>query len=292
MLLRINQLLVKYGDQTALRIESPVCFERGERIGVIGSNGAGKTTLVKALLGLVPYQGKVITELTPEQMAVHMQSNRYVRTMSVRHIMETILNTRLRKDKELQRLIDFFEFGSCLDKRFAALSGGQKQKFTIILVMMQKAELTFYDEVTSGLDFETRQRLMEKMAEWYRDKENTLVVVSHYYEELEQLADKLLILDQGRVIACGKKEELFRAYCGKAILILENTLSNRDLVRDFTALKSPDHLIALSCADREEEERITPILIRNNVNFKRSNSDIEIMSINAKEAFYEGREDK
>ena len=157
---------------------------------------------------------------------------------------------------------------------------------------MQKAELTFYDEVTSGLDFETRQRLMEKMAEWYRDKENTLVVVSHYYEELEQLADKLLILDQGRVIACGKKEELFRAYCGKAILILENTLSNRDLVRDFTALKSPDHLIALSCADREEEERITPILIRNNVNFKRSNSDIEIMSINAKEAFYEGREDK
>ncbi|MDE6977902.1 MAG: ATP-binding cassette domain-containing protein, partial [Lachnospiraceae bacterium] len=182
MLLRINQLLVKYGDQTALRIESPVCFERGERIGVIGSNGAGKTTLVKALLGLVPYQGKVITELTPEQMAVHMQSNRYVRTMSVRHIMETILNTRLRKDKELQRLIDFFEFGSCLDKRFAALSGGQKQKFTIILVMMQKAELTFYDEVTSGLDFETRQRLMEKMAEWYRDKENTLVVVSHYYD--------------------------------------------------------------------------------------------------------------
>lgn len=292
MLLRINQLLVKYGDQTALRIESPVCFERGERIGVIGSNGAGKTTLVKALLGLVPYQGKVITELTPEQMAVHMQSNRYVRTMSVRHIMETILNTRLRKDKELQRLIDFFEFGSCLDKRFAALSGGQKQKFTIILVMMQKAELTFYDEVTSGLDFETRQRLMEKMAEWYRDKENTLVVVSHYYEELEQLADKLLILDQGRVIACGKKEELFRAYCGKAIFILENTLSNRDLVRDFTALKSPDHLIALSCADREEEERITSILIRNNVNFKRSNSDIEIMSINAKEAFYEGREDK
>lgn len=292
MLLRINQLLVKYGDQTALRIESPVCFERGERIGVIGSNGAGKTTLVKALLGLVPYQGKVITELTPEQMAVHMQSNRYVRTMSVRHIMETILNTRLRKDKELQRLIDFFEFGSCLDKRFAALSGGQKQKFTIILVMMQKAELTFYDEVTSGLDFETRQRLMEKMAEWYRDKENTLVVVSHYYEELEQLADKLLILDQGRVIACGKKEELFRSYCGKAILILENTLSNRDLVRDFTALKSPDHLIALSCADREEEERITSILIRNNVNFKRSNSDIEIMSINAKEAFYEGREDK
>lgn len=292
MLLGINQLRVKYGDQTALEIHGPICIERGERIGVIGSNGAGKTTLVRALLGLVPYQGKVITELTPRQMAVHMQSNMYVRTMSVRHIMETILNTRIRKDGQLQRLIDFFEFGPCLDKRFAALSGGQKQKFTIILVMMQKAELTFYDEVTSGLDFETRQKLMEKLVEWYRDKESTLVVVSHYYEELEQLADKLLILDQGRVIAYGRKEELFQTYCKKAILILENTQENRELVRDFNALKSPDHLIALSCADADEEERIISILIRNNVNFKRSNSDIEIMSINAKEAFYAGRENQ
>ena len=53
MLLTIRQLQVKYGDQTALQIDQPISFERGERIGVIGSNGAGKTTLVKALLGLV-----------------------------------------------------------------------------------------------------------------------------------------------------------------------------------------------------------------------------------------------
>ena len=282
MLLTIKHLEVKYGKQTALKIDKPLSFERGERIGVIGSNGAGKTTLVKALLGLVDYKGKIISGLRPEQMAVHMQSNAYASTMPVRCIMEMILNMGIRENRQLQELIDFFEFGPCLPKRYNALSGGQKQKFTIIMVMMQKAELTFYDEVTSGLDFETRQNLMEKLVEWYRDKEDSLVIVSHYYEELEQLADRILLLDQGRVIAYGGIGELFRKYCGDAVYILDNSPKNRKLTEEFPVLKAPGHLIALSCRDREEERRMLSLFVEHNVNFKRSNSDIEIMSINAK----------
>lgn len=286
MLLTIKQLQVKYGNHTALQINSPLGFEKGERIGVIGSNGAGKTTLVKAILGLTKYEGRIITDLKPEQMAAHMQSNAYVTTMSVKRIMETILDTKIKENKELQELIAFFEFEKCLSKRYSALSGGQKQKFTIIMVMMQKAELTFYDEVTSGLDFETRQKLMEKMVEWYRDKEDSLIIVSHYYEELEQLADKILLLDQGKVIAYGKTQELFRTYCGDAIFILDNNPVNESLTKGFRALKSPNHLIALACRDKEEERRLLSILVDNDVNFKRSSSDIEIMSINAREQFY------
>ena len=85
------------------------------------------------------------------------------------------------------------------------------------MVMMQKAELTFYDEVTSGLDFESRQKLTEKLVEWYRDKEDSLIIVSHYYEELEQLADKILLLDEGRVIDYGNVKELFLKYSGDAV---------------------------------------------------------------------------
>lgn len=154
------------------------------------------------------------------------------------------------------------------------------------MVMFQNAELTFYDEVTSGLDFETRQKLTEKLNAWYRDKKDTLLIVSHYYEELEQLADQLLILDKGSVVAYGKKEELFRTYCGKVVYILDNTARNRALFAGLSTLKTPDHLIALSCSDRKTEERIMSLLLDNNVNFKRSNSDIEIMYINARERFY------
>lgn len=133
MLLTIRQLQVKYGNQTALQIDGPISFEKGERIGVIGSNGAGKTTLVKAILGLTNCEGRIITDLKPEQMAAHMQSNAYVTTMPVRRIMEMVLDTRIKENKELQELIAFFEFEECLSRRFSVLSGGQKQKFTIIM---------------------------------------------------------------------------------------------------------------------------------------------------------------
>ena len=157
--------------------------------------------------------------------------------------------------------------------------------------MMQDAPLTFYDEVTSGLDFETRQRLMGKLSNWYKDKkDHTLCIVSHYYEELEMLADKLLILDKGQVVDFGRTDELFRKYCGKSIFIVDRTQENERLLASFPKLASPAHLIALSCAKEETEHRLAELLINANVNFKRSCSDIEIMSANAKLA-YEGKKE-
>lgn len=287
MLVTIENLKVQYGKQTSLSITEPIVIEEGDRIGVIGSNGAGKSTLVKSILGLTSYEGVISTHLIPEQMAAHMQFNEYVSTMAVKHIMETLLNTKIKNNQKLQELISYFEFEGCLGKKYQALSGGQKQRFTIIMVMMQNAPLTFYDEVTSGLDFETRQKLMEKLVDWYKGKDNALVVVSHYYEELEQLADKILILEKGEVVDFGTQKDLFQKYCGNAIVILDNTIENRELTKEFKRLDAPNHLIAISCTDGKEEEKLISLLIEKNVNFKRSNNDIEIMSINAKKRFQE-----
>lgn len=287
MLLTIKSLQVHYGKHLALQIQRPVEIQEGDRIGIIGSNGAGKTTLVRAILGITPYQGQIVTSLKPEEMAAHLQFNQYVSTMPVRYIMEAMLNTSIKKDRQLQELIHFFEFENCLGKRYQALSGGQKQRMTIILVMMQDAPLTFFDEVTSGLDFETRQRLMELLMKWYDGRSNTLCIVSHYYEELELLAKKLLIMEQGNVVDFGEKESLFRKYCGNSIMILDATRENAMLTTDYKRLHSPEHLIALSCRDEEEEIKLATLLIRHNVTFKRSSSDIEIMFINAKAAYEE-----
>lgn len=285
MLVEIKNLQVFYGKFKALEIDRPLQIREGERIGIIGSNGAGKTTLVKTILGLTSYKGRIETSLTPQEMAVHLQFNNYVSTMPVRYILEMILDTSIKTNQRLRELIEYFEFEECLKKKYKALSGGQKQRLTIIMVMMQDAPLTFYDEVTSGLDFETRQRLMEKLLAWYKGKNNTLCIVSHYYEELELLANRLLILDQGKVIDYGDKEELFRKYCGKSIITLDANAENERLTAPYPKLMAPSHLIALACRETAGEEELAGLLIRNNVNFKRSSSDIEIMSINAKAAY-------
>jgi ABC-2 type transport system ATP-binding protein len=295
MMMTIKNVQVKYGDQVALSITEPIIFQEGDRIGIIGSNGAGKTTLVKSILGLTNYKGSIITDLKPEEIAAHMQQNHYVNTMPVKYLIETILDTNIKKNSRLKELITFFDFESCLNKKFSALSGGQKQRLTIILVMIQNAPLAFFDEVTSGLDFETRQKLMEKMVEWYRGKSTTLCIVSHYYSELQQLVNKILILEEGRVIDFGNTDELFKTYCGKTVITIDNSEKNERLTAGFAKLEAPNHLIALSCQSKESEAEITSLLIREDINFKRSNNDIEIMSINAK-ARYEknsgGNEDE
>lgn len=288
-MLTIKGLKVKYGAQVALQIDSPIHIDAGERVGIIGANGAGKSTLVKALLGLVDYEGNIISQVSPGEMAAHMQFNEYVDTMPVKYIMETILNTRIKNNRPLQDLIEYFEFQDCLKKKYQALSGGQKQRFTIIMVMLQNKPLTFYDEVTSGLDFMTRQRLMERLGNWYKDKDNTLMLVSHYYEELEQMADTLLLLDKGKVIAYGKKEELFQAYCGDCIYILQNTDLNRELLSGYRRIKAPEHLLAISCRGKKEEETLLSLLVSHNLDFKRSSCDIEIMSVNAIDDYYAKR---
>ena len=284
-LLSIQNLTVRYGAETALSITNPIVIEEGDRVGVIGSNGAGKSTLIKSILGLVPYQGRIQTDLKPEQMAVHMQFNEYTDAMPVKYIMEAILETKISRNEKLRELISYFEFEDCLRKKYSKLSGGQKQRFTIIMVMMQETALTFYDELTSGLDFETRQKLVEKMVDWYQDRDASFLIVSHYYEELDQLADKLLILDRGQVIDYGQKAALFQKYCGRAVIIVGNTEKNEELLSDFGRLTSPAHLIAVSCETVEKEKEIAGRLLENNVNYKRSNNDIEILYINAKENY-------
>lgn len=284
-MLTINHLEVTYGNYTALTIDNPITFYPGDRIGIIGSNGAGKTTLIKAILGIVDYEGSIHSELSPEQIAVHMQFNHYADTMHVKHIMETILNTSIKKNKELQELITFFEFHKCLNKKYSQLSGGQQQRMTIILILMQKAELVFFDEVTSGLDFETRQKLMELLTSWYKDHASTVCMVSHYYDELEQMVNKLLILDNGHIVDFGSKEDLFRKYCGNVIISMENSNKNQEVTKELAKLAAPKHELVISCQNKEEETKLVTTLITKNINFKRSTNDLEILYINAKENY-------
>jgi len=154
--------------------------------------------------------------------------------------------------------------------------------------MCSESPLTLLDEVTSGLDFETRQKLMKKLVEWYKERNTTLLVTSHYYEELEHLVNKILYLDNGKVIDFGNKDELFTRYCGKAVILCEENNQTKEIAKNHKQIIAPDGMIALRCDEPQDEIAISEALSNINVNYRRSNNDIELMTINAKAVYYKG----
>lgn len=280
-MIEINKLQVKYQNKIALDIDYNLNIKQGDRIAIIGSNGSGKTTFVKALLGLVKYSGDVNMNIKNDDMAVHLQENNYTDNMKIKPIIEMILNTKIANNQALRDIIEYFEFEECLNKKFKQLSGGQKQRMTIILVLMQDSKMTFFDEVTSGLDFETRKELMEKIKDWYANKPASLCIVSHYFEELEQLVNKILIIEHSKVVDFDTPAKLFNKYCGSSIIILDNNEINNKIVENYNRILAPSHLIAVAFDNATDELQLTIKLSKDNINFKRSNNDLEIMYYNA-----------
>lgn len=287
-MIEIDSLQVAFKNKLALDIDRPIVFQEGDRVGIIGSNGAGKTTLLKTILGLYKYDGTIKKDIPAEQISVHMQINEYNDIVPIKVIIEMITGKAIKDNPKIKELIEFFDFSSSLNKRWKHLSGGQKQRLTLILVMAQERPITMLDEVTSGLDFETRSKLVDKLVDWYGKLNTTLLITSHYYEELDNLTNKILFLDKGKVIDYGDKDVLFNKYCGKSVIVCHASEQAQEIAGKERQLAAPEGMIAISCENEQEEAEVAKKLIAANINYRRSNNDIEIMTINAKRAYYGG----
>lgn len=281
-MIRLDNVKVSFKNKVAVNLGRVIEIEEGDRVGIIGSNGAGKTTLLKSILGVVPHEGNISMDIESREIAVHMQQNEYIETVPVKVILEAIMGCKIDDNPLLLEMINFFDFKECLKKRWKHLSGGQKQRLTLIMVLCKESPVTMLDEVTSGLDFETRQRLMEKLTEWYSKRDSTLLITSHYYEELESLATKILYMENGCVIDYGNKEELFEKYCGKSVVIFKENQRAEEIANLHNRIYAPAGTIAVSCKNIGEEVDVCSKLSESDINFRRSNNDIEIMTINAK----------
>ncbi|QPK94179.1 ABC transporter ATP-binding protein [Actinomyces sp. zg-332] len=277
-MINIKNLQVSYGKNIVLNIGTEVKIDDSDIVGVIGSNGAGKTTLINACLGLVPYKGKIDFSVPRSDIAVHLQENHYMGTVNVKNVLKGLLGVTPGKDAKLDELVDYFDFKTCLSKKYSELSGGQQQRLTLIMVLYKDAPITFFDEVTTGLDFETRQQLMEKISNWYANKDASVLMVTHYYDEIERLANKLLILDKGRLVKYGKIDDLFAEYIGYSAVIVSG-LKDSDF-KDFNVIVAPENKVAVRCDSPEDEKRIYDYLLQKQANFERTNRDIELIYLN------------
>lgn len=225
-------LAKRFGDFTAV---DGIDFEvrKGESFGLLGPNGAGKSTTmrmvsatalrtsgdlkilgkdpnlhgpeIRAHLGVVPQEGNLDSELTcAENLYVY---GRYFG-----------LSRKYLKPK-VEELLAFAQLEDKRDAKVDSLSGGMKRRLTIARGLVNAPEILLLDEPTTGLDPQARHVLWDRL---FRLKEQgvTLVITTHYMDEAEQLCDRLIVMDRGKIMAEGSPQDLIRRFSTKEVLEL------------------------------------------------------------------------
>jgi ABC-2 type transport system ATP-binding protein len=219
--IEVNNLKKRYGSQVAV---ADVSFQvrQGEIFGLLGRNGAGKTTTVECLQGLRrPDGGRVrVLGLDPQR---HTQQ---LRRRIGCQLQEAALPDRLKVWEALDLFASLASTGTnwqvlmdqwgLADKRtasFAGLSGGQRQRLFVALALVNDPEVVFLDELTQGLDPAAR-RVAWGLIRAIRERGATVVLVTHYMDEAEQLCDRIAVVDGGRVVATDTPQGLIARFGG------------------------------------------------------------------------------
>jgi len=213
--IEVSGLRKAYGPVVAVDDVS-LTVRRGEIFGILGPNGAGKTTTVESIAGLRrPDAGTVrVLGLDPQVEGRHLRQRLGVQ------LQQATLPERLKVWEALhlfasfydapadwRRLLEQWDLVEKRDATFAGLSGGQRQRLFIALALVGDPEVVILDELTSGLDPQARRATWE-LIRAVRDTGTTVVLVTHFMDEAERLCDRLVVIDNGRVVAKGSPREL------------------------------------------------------------------------------------
>jgi ABC-2 type transport system ATP-binding protein len=206
--IEVTGLTKRYGGQAVV---DGISFhvERGEIFGILGPNGAGKTTAVECMEGLRRRDaGQVrILGLDPktdgrrlhQRLGVQLQETQLQDKIKVREALE-LYASFYPDPADWRELLDRWGLAGKRDTRFGKLSGGQKQRLFIALALVGNPELVFLDELTAGLDPGARRATWD-LIRAVRAAGVTVVLVSHFMDEVEELCDRVAILERGRIAA-------------------------------------------------------------------------------------------
>lgn len=206
MLLEARQISKTYGQREVLSGVN-IVLERGQLVAYLGTNGAGKSTTVGILTGLIRETSGQVVRMPGLKMGMVFQKSILDEELTVAANLRSRLGLYEEVDRAwFERLVDLFELVEILNKPYGHLSGGQKRRVDIARALLSQPNLLFLDEPTTGLDIQTRQTVW-RILEQLRQEGLTIFLTTHYLEEAEQ-ADKIYILQQGRVLATGSSQEL------------------------------------------------------------------------------------
>jgi lipooligosaccharide transport system ATP-binding protein len=197
---------------------------RGETFGLLGPNGAGKSTTMRMIACRSPLSAGTLTvegldvrahaRRIRSLIGVVPQDNNLDPDLNVRqNLLVTARYFRLpahEAEERSRELLDLIGLWERADSRIDALSGGMKRRLMIVRALLHRPRLLVLDEPTTGLDPHVRQEIWQRLAEFRRQERVTIIISTHYMEEAEKLCERLLVIDQGRILASGTPLELVR----------------------------------------------------------------------------------
>lgn len=256
MLVQINNLVKRYGDMIALD-HLNLEVKEGEIFGLLGPNGSGKTTAINCLLSLLQYDKGTINlfgkPMSPtaydlkRNIGVVMQNVAVFNELNVYENIDYFCGLYIpdkQKRKQLvEETIQFVGLDAYRKFRPKKLSGGLLRRLNIACGIAHKPKLILLDEPTVAVDPQSRNAILEGIRRLNAEGA-TVIYTSHYMEEIEQLCTRIAILDRGRVIASGTKEELKSMISTGEKLVAEVfTISEKDLdaIRGFQGVKDVEY---------------------------------------------------
>lgn len=216
--IEVSHLSKSYGHIQAIEnVNFSVC--RGEVFGLLGANGAGKSTTIECVLGTREHDGGTVSILgmNPhterkqlfERVGVQFQEIHYQDKITVAELCE-VTQSLYKTSKNYTDLLRQFGLSEKLKSQISELSGGQKQRLFIVLALIPDPEVVFLDELTTGLDAKARRSVWKCLSE-LKSKGLTILLTSHFMDEVEALCDKIMILKNGSSIFYGTVQEAIAA---------------------------------------------------------------------------------
>lgn len=265
-MITIQNLVKRYGSLLALDHLNLEIHE-GEIFGLLGPNGSGKTTAINCLLALLKYDKGTITvmgkEMRPDsysvkkEIGVVMQNVAVFEQMSVRENIDYFCGLYVRDKEKRRELVDeairFVGLEDYTKMRPKKLSGGLLRRLNIACGIVHKPKLIIMDEPTVAVDPQSRNKILEGIMELNRQG-STIIYTSHYMEEVEQICSRIAIIDHGRVLATGTKEELKSMIkTGETITIQAAALEEKHLAQ----IKELPHVFDVSYDEQTLKIRLS-----------------------------------
>jgi ABC-2 type transport system ATP-binding protein len=250
--IQVSGVRKTYGQTVAV---DEVSFEvnDGEIFGLIGPNGAGKTTTMECIEGLrKPDRGTIaVLGLDPHRQAyklqdrigVQLQQAQLQKRIKVWEAVDLWASLYQKKSIDAEHLLEQLGLTHKRDAWFMNLSGGQKQRLFIALALINDPEVVFLDELTTGLDPQSRRTIWD-LVRGIRERGKTVFLTTHLMEEAERLCDRVAIIEHGRIIDIDTPERLVGRHCPERTVVL--TTDNPNAEQRFRSIPG---VTAVNCTD-------------------------------------------